>query len=569
MPEFPREPNPTTDAFPSAHGGVNSRQVSWNLQPHEVADLQDVDVSKVGVWTRRGAASAFGGMQDLPGGVAWFRKADGDVIGWAVFGNRITRSTFNGSWDVKASNVTLTENVLHMFQEGLYQNANFANNQYRAVYGCQCVPTSGTTEGTILFVFRGDNVANELESTQLTTSSGAHAPRVILYFQNRLWKANDQVSGDGNDLAWSELDDGLTYSPANELSIEPGVGGKITALLPARDSVPRIWVFKEEAIAFLEPKWGSSSALIPGLGDELDTIQSKVQTLTRGTGCIATKSCIWTPGLQGADVLFLARDGIRSLARASDDTVTGAGPPVSFNIPDWIDRINFASAHKATATFYDNSYHLAVPMDGAVENNYILRFDVIQRNWSLHHWEARDISEIPVAQEARFFFQNNFTTQDCSFTGAPASEYQIYRGYTGDIDPGNTAVQYFLETRAFVFQNPKVEKKWDRILFLGTVGAGETHDLRIVYRVDFQDWTTLASTVIIAVPDQDIIMGATPLPWSPPSQKLVQRRVSLFDEPPGTMLQFRFYGGEDFAKPELFYVDIEADHFQQIMDNTR
>ncbi len=565
---FPRSNEIRTQFLPSADGGVNTRAAAWNLQDNEYDEGFNIDISQQGVWSRREGVSSIGGREDDPGGFTWHRDTDNDLVFWGVWGSNVYRSTGSGAWAQKASGVSLYPNVLHQFVEGAYLDTNFGGNQFRAIYGAQCVPNSATTEVSRLFVFRGDDVSDLLQATQ----NESYAPRVITYFQNRLWKANDaRAGGDGNDLAWSELDDGMTYSPANELSIEPGLGGRITGLWPVRSTQPVLIIFKEDAIASLEPRWGSSSALIPGGGDELDTLTSRVQLITRGLGCIATKSLTSAPGFQGGDVLYLSRDGVRSLARAGDDTIAGAGNRITEKIPRWIGRINFSAAHKAVASIVDNAYHLAVPMDGSPENNYVLRMELLTGAWSLHDWEARDISQVPQAGDERFYFQGNGAfTEESTVTGLPTEQiHHLYRGYSGDLDPGATFIQYELVTKAFVFDNPKVEKQFDRLAFLGTVDAGETHHMRIAYRVDFQDWQTLPTEAVFGVPGTLITQGQSPLTWDPPDQKMIQRRIGLQDVSPGTMINIRFSGARDEARPQIYYTDVEAVHMQQLFDNER
>lgn len=556
-----------TEFMPSADGGVDTRSVAWNREPNQYDDGYNIDISQRGVWGPRQGVTSLGGSEDLPGGFYWHRDASSAVILWAIWGSKLYRSTGGGVWSHKASGVSVYSNVLHQFVDGIYNDANFSANQLRAVYGCQCVPNSGTTEVSRLFVFRGDDVSAINQATQQVS----YAPRVITYFQGRLWKANDQISGDGNDLAWSELDDGLTYSPANELSIEPGLGGAITGLFPLRSGTPRLVVFKQDAIAYLEPRWGSSSALIPGAGDELDTLTSRVELLTDGVGCVATRSITTAPGFQQGDVLYLARDGVRSLARASDDTVSGAGPRITDKVPRWIDRINFAAAHKAVAVIFDNAYHLAVPLDGAQENTHILRMEIETGAWSLHNLQGRDLRNVPTSGASRLNLQYNAGfTEESTVTGLPTNQiYHLYRTFAGDLDPGATFVNYELITRAFVFKNPKVEKKFDRVLFLGTVDAGETHHMRIAYRVDFKDWQTVASEVVFGVPGAEIVQGQSPLVWTTPDQKMIQRRIGLQDADSGTMLQIRFSGARDSARPFIYYMDVEARHLQQMFDNER
>jgi hypothetical protein len=564
---FPKTTQTINEVIPSLDGGVNSRKVAWVLDRNEMADAINIDISNIGKWSRRLGTVSRGGTENSPGGMHWHRDADSDIVLWAIWGSVLYRSTGGGAWVDRASGASFYQDVLHQFVEGTYNNANFVDNQLRAVYGCQCVPNSNTTLATELFVFKGDEVGNANTYSQ----NESHAPRCLEYFQGRLWKGWDRVSGDGNDLAWSELDDGLTYSPANELSIEPGIGGKIVGLRAGRGAVPQLFVFKEEAIAVLEPRWGSSSALIPGLGDELDTIASRVQLLTSGVGCVATKSLTSAPGFAGGDILFLARDGVRSLSRASDDTVAGAGPRITEKVPGWIDRINWQAAHKAVASIFDDAYHLALPLDGSIENNAVLRMQLNNGAWTLHDWVCRDITRVPFNSEEQFWFQNNAAyTQESTQTGLPDQPiYHMYKGYTGDRDPNDAFIDYTMQTRGLNFQSPNNEKQWDRIMFLGTVDANETHALTVAYRVDIQDWETAASSIVFGVPGNIITMGDTPLVWEAPTTKMVQRRLGLQDVAPGTMIEFRFMGSSDEARPEFYHVDVAATPQQEIFDNSR
>lgn len=546
------------DIISSLEKGVNTRQVEWKIDPSAAVDLLNVDQSKNGVFGRRKGATPFGGIEAEPGGLGQFRdNATDQQNAWAVFGSELFLSTGSGLWETKACGISLVSDRLHMFVEG---NWSAASGDQRSMYVSQAAPSSGVTEASMLMAFKGLNAAD-------FSQSASYAPLAIAYFQNRLWIANNQVAGDGNDLAWSELDDGLTYSPANALSIEPGIGGRITALLPARDSTPKLWIFKEDAITLLSPQWGSSGSLIPGIGDELDTITSSLRMLTAGVGCVATRSVVWVPGFEKADVFFLARDGVRSLQRAENDTQIGAGLPLTYNVPAWVDRINFDFAHKAVATVFDNAYHLAVPMDGATDNTHVLRFDLFQQSWSLHNWKWRDASIIPFSNEQRLFFQHMDGTNDCSATGAPDSlPHQVYRAYVGAEDPGGVPVSYKIETRAFSFGDVNIRKRWDELAFIATVPAGETHFPTIVYRSDFRDWTTAAS-LAISVPDVPIILGQDPLPWVAPDQQLIARRIGLQDVDPGRMIQFRILGESDYALPSFYELRVKAEAEQEIHDN--
>lgn len=561
MAEFPRDPPIGKDAFDSLDKGANTRAVEWALDGTSFEDGVNIDQSRNGVWGRRGGVLAIGGIEDVPGGLGAFREqATDEQVAWGIFGSQLYRTDGDGLWEEKACGVSLVRDRLHMFVEG---NWVAAGGDQRALYGSQAAPSSGVTEASGIIAFRGLNAAD-------FSQNASYAPICVTYFQNRLWKGSDQVRGDGNDVAWSELDDGLTFSPANELSIEPGLGGRVTALMPARDNSPKLWVFKEEAIILFSPQWGSAGAFIPGTGDELDTINSSVRILTAGVGCVATKSVVWVPGLESADVLFLARDGVRSLQRAENDVQTGAGLPLTYDIPRWIARINFDFAHKAVGRVFENAYHLAVPMDGAVENTHVLVYDLFQNSWKLHDLQMRDLENIPFSNEERLYFQNNFSTGDCSVTGAAAGAsepYQTYRAFVGSDDPGGSPVGYELITKAFAFGDINIRKRWDELSFCATVGAGERHDVEIAYKVNREDWFELSS-VTITVPPETIVLGQTPLTWAIPDQSFVVRRVGLQDAQPGYFMSLRFKNNTDFAQPEFYRVQLTAAAEQEIHDNS-
>jgi hypothetical protein len=185
---------------------------------------------------------------------------------------------------------------------------------------------------------------------------------------------------------WSELGDGLSYSSLNTLQIEPGIGGHVQQLFPLRGFTPSIVVFKERAIATIEPYWGSSSHLIPAAGDALDTLKTNIRLIANGTGCVAPLSVQFVPGGPGGDIYFLAKDGVRALTRANDDTISGVSKPISDSILTTIRRINFSYAHKVVSAVLDTRYHLAVPLDGATDNTHVLTFDFETEAWSVQTW---------------------------------------------------------------------------------------------------------------------------------------------------------------------------------------
>lgn len=102
--------------------------------------------------------------------------------------------------------------------------------------------------------------------------------------------------------------------------------------------------------------------------------------MTRSYGCISANSVVTV----GKDIWFLDRSGVRSLGVTESGKVQGVDKPVSDSIQLLIDRINWSSAGKSVAAYHNNRYFLAVPIDGATENNAILVYDFQTNTWAGH-----------------------------------------------------------------------------------------------------------------------------------------------------------------------------------------
>jgi hypothetical protein len=561
MPETPRENKPQVQQVDSIHKGISNRAVPWAIGGEQCPDLLNIDTTDIGKWIRRQGSQPFGGLVGKCGGLGSFYDANQTQLNaYGIWDSKIYRSTGAPDWSIVATGVSLVADRLHQFNEGDWADGAAFR---RALYVTQVEPTSSATDASFVAVFdAADGGAH--------SQSASHAPRVSVYWQARLWIADNQVTGDGNDLAWSELDDGLTYSPANELSIQPGVGGRITGLLPSRDSDPTLIVFKEDAVCAVTTFWGSSSSLIPGVGDKLDTIKSSVKVLSQGAGCVAPRSIQWVPALEGSDALFLARDGIRSLRRSSDDVQQGAGPPLSYEIPDVIARINFDAARVCTSVVFDNVYYLACPFDGAVNNTHIIAYDLLQQSFHVHEINGgtKDLALLPFTQDERVYFQSNEVFYDCSSTGLASTDSgvrQTYRlfapGYLED--PGGGSIPYTFESRSFTFGNPRVVKKLTDLFVLGSGAAGATHYQTITYNVDDLGWQTLASIAWVSK-DTSIDFGGDALVWQQIADNAIRGiKIDATEIPAFRTIKFQLLGGDDYASSEIYTFQVAA----QTLDN--
>ena len=115
-------------------------------------------------------------------------------------------------------------------------------------------------------------------------------------------------------------------------------------------------------------------------GDGLSAT-SYIKTLATDIGCSARKSVVQA----GGGVFFLSDNGIYFLqpqpASAESMKLLTMADPISSPIDDVIQRINRNYAYRSVATYWNNRYYLAVPLDDSVDNNAILVYNFILKQW--------------------------------------------------------------------------------------------------------------------------------------------------------------------------------------------
>lgn len=553
MPQRPLEKPLRVDVI--SVSGQNDRDAPWLLPETRSALLQNLIVRKNGERTRRNGVSSIGARSDDPFGM--WRAIDDTLTQEALFtvySGQIYIVPGAGVVDERASDFSLTD-MLHMGVEGRY-------NGRLCTYVCSAQPDdSDPSLATLIGVITDNN-----QVTQRSSDIDSVAPRCAGWFQGRLWVADNTLAENNETLWWSELDDGTLYSPFNSLIPEPGIGGRITAVQPLRGFNPSLLVFKKEAIATVEPRWGSDG-LIPQAADALDTSNTNIRLITANIGCVATKSVQFMPGAPGGDVWFLARDGVRAVSRATDDTVSGVTPPLTDEIDGTIKRINYAFAHKAVSAFHDSTYYLAVPLDGATENTHVLSFDMTKPGWRVDTWAPKDMVSARTTESIdRFWMQYNEATGDCSNSGV-FDGYHVFKGYTGLLDPSGVPVVYQEDTKAWTHGTISDKKIWDSLTMVFKNEATETCVMALLYNVDNMGWNTFASAVFGGSPN-DPVLGETPLPWGTTAGVTRTFQFSLADTPPGYHIQIRYAGQSDLAVPTVFDLAVSARPVHMEFDNS-
>lgn len=554
MPAPPQE-DPQVVHITSVTGGQNDFDEVHVLGENEAVYLLNLSVDKEGARGRRLGVSSHGGRTDSPGGI-WlqFDLALGQEALQGIYGGKVYTIVGSGTLNERASGISLT-NTPHQGIAGNY-------GSQRCTYLVQqCLNDSSFTLASRLVM---------ISANHLTYTQASAAPIGGCWFQNRLWLARSAYGGQSYEtIWWSELGDGLSYSAYNTLQVEPGNGGHIRGLFPMRGFTPSIIVFKERAVAVVEPYWGSSSSLIPSAGDALDTLKTNIRLITPSIGCNAPGSVQFVPGAPGGDIYFLAQDGVRALTRASDDTISGVSKVISKKINSTIKRINFAYAGKCTSSVYDRKYHLCVPLDGAYENSHVLVFDLENEEWSVYNWPIKSLATGRQNETIdRLYGQWNTFTYDCSNTAA-ASCYHTFKLLTGRLDPNGSPVIFQEDSRGLAFGGIDKKKRWDYCSVSFRNDATETCVVGLQYNVDKRGWVTCGSAVFGAIAGGlDTVLGVTPLPWGVTIGATRTYKFSLADVDPGYFIQIRYFGTSDLAQPVILDMAVAARIVAEEFDNS-
>lgn len=229
-------------------------------------------------------------------------------------------------------------------------------------------------------------------STQLAPSG----LRLIKSFTNRLFAVGTGESR--NTLYASDILDPEIWKTTNSIIVGGDDGEDIIAIQPFYGF--QIIVFKRNKIYLVDvtPSTTTTSGTSV-LSLTNSAAEWTVQTVSNRIGCIAGRSV----ALVNKDVFFLANDGIRSVSRSLADDFSTVGLTISEPVKDIIARINRSFIETCNATFHNNRYLLAIPLDSATNPSHILVYNSI-----FNCFEG--LWEIAAARMVETSFTSGFTT---------------------------------------------------------------------------------------------------------------------------------------------------------------
>ena len=248
----------------------------------------------------------------------------------------------------------------------------------------------------------------------------------------------------------------------------------------------------------------------------------------------------------GEDLLFLARDGVRSLKRTmAEEMVAEQSGVISYPIQDLIDSINWnAAVQKATATFWNGLLLISVPILSSTENNCCLVYSANTSSW-IGYWQgnsAYNIKPTDFCVSAFNGYAEKLLTLDkvgnpMEFRDYVSPENAVGTDYQDNFDGSNyrdTAWQALTRGMTFGDQlSPKspefVEWEFDR----------SNAKVAIVPVLDGAAADRLVTDLITGTGTVTLTATAPVLPFTLPSTKVRRFRYSLTQYDPFRELQFR------------------------------
>ena len=352
--------------------GLNSRDNPSALSAGIVSQSQNFRLD-------RGVATVRKGLQ---------RKTIGGLVGQTVYGvGTYINSTGQEIIICVVSNGLFTYNPQ---TETLSAKINFpAGETITTQDGCDVV-----TAIDKIYISRGFSKrplvwdltfgAGSITALPPTAGSGHEFPNCsgMLYYANRMIVLGahhaEQISHpntlrNNDTISVSNFLDFTHWDALDAFTVNSGSNDQVVGVAPW--TLNEFLIFMRNSIFYISV--GSSRY---GTGDGLSA-DSYVKTLATDIGCSARKSVVQA----GGGVFFLSDNGVYFLqpqpASAESMKLLTMADPISAPIDDIIQRINKTYAYRSVATYWNNRYYLAVPLDSSVDNNAILVYNFILRQW--------------------------------------------------------------------------------------------------------------------------------------------------------------------------------------------
>lgn len=342
--------------------GLNSRDNPVNLGKNFVSKAQNIRMDRGIATVRKGAE----------------RLTAGALVGQTIFGT-CTYTQADG-----------TELIVLVVTDGLYTynpdteavsvKVNFpAGQTITAADEVELYQAQGIGYVYILRGFSKSVLRWNGSTTIAVPGAGTHHnypnSRHAIYYGNR-----HIVQTDRNTISVSHYLEDNHWSALDVFTINDGSSDTLVAICPW--TLNEFVIFMRNSIFYAAAGVGANA-----VGDPAQESDSYIKSLASDIGCIAKGSIVQA----GGGILFLSDNGVYILNPAGAGNGAGNTPegmrlltiaePLSAPISDVIARINFNAVGNAVATYWENRYYLAVPLDSSTVNNAILVYNFLNKAW--------------------------------------------------------------------------------------------------------------------------------------------------------------------------------------------
>ena len=279
-----------------------------------------------------------------------------------------------------------------------------------------------------------------------------------VFFRNRLiipQPADSAFSLIASDL----LDTDNYYAAESQFRISKGSADFLVGFYPYQED--QLIVFMRNSIHMINNIATTSAA--------------NTYEITRQHGCVARKSIAQS----GPQTFFLSDNGVIVLSPGTDPAkglgvaiskVSGETIPMSRQVQDQFDDVNYKYAHLACGVVLNNRYYLAVPTGSSTKPNKVFVYDLITSAWiSVDDYPAMSGSLAFQVDDWVICSHGSNPTRRRLFACNPTGWYLMEENTIDDSnrkigsasESNTTAIAGKLVTRAFTLGNQDV-KRWRR-----------------------------------------------------------------------------------------------------------
>lgn len=251
-------------------------------------------------------------------------------------------------------------------------------------------------------------------------------------------------------------EDNLDIGDIGELG-KFGITNRVRLDTGRADAITRVFPFTQAAALVFK---GRSTFLVSGISGALAGLS--VSVVNADMGCVASEAVCST----GGDVLFLSGTGVYRVRQVVQERIETAAVAVSYDIEPTLRRVvNWAFIAQAQAAVWGDRYFLAVPTEGATENNAVFVFNLVTNQWEGMHTFPFPIDALFLAtwRGERRLFAADFTAGNC---------YGLYEGEE-DLTPAAADITGTLTTRGYLAGHA-TRKRWSAAQLATSEWHGQT-----------------------------------------------------------------------------------------------